>query len=514
VVIVPDPPVEPEALNVQFSVEPLPLIVHGFGVKVKLATGATPASCDTVTSEEEPGLEIRTEPFRAPPGFGWTVNRATPLPVPGLPESSTMKVVGETTEAVHVQPFPVETLTSIVMPAAGTLGIDDGTLKEHTCWVTWMSIGVVSPDDEMRMVPTWRVLPLLFAGTLTEAWPVPVKGPGLMTVIKVGDGDAADHGAQSAGVSGGGAVTVTGTLNVWSAPVTLIDVGGAYVQGGAADWLIVTSNDPVAEEIRIVPLRAVAEGATLNVRVPVPVPGLPDPIVMNGCCGAAAVHWHPARMLTVTMNGPPLKVTGTVDGVAVGWQFGAAAWVTLTATPFIRTVPGLVDVVLGFALIANTAVPGPVPEPVVTEMNDADCESTAAFQLQPDGIETATLNGPALLGSVPDGPVSVRALQSGVAAAWVTFTATPLIRTVPGLVDVVLGFAVIANVAVPGPVPEPVVTEMNDADCESTAAFQLQPDGIETETLKEPALLGSVACGPVGVTLVQSGGAGVAVIDW
>jgi hypothetical protein len=31
-----------------------------------------------------------------------------------------------------------------------------------------MSIGVVSPEDEMRMVPAGRVLPLLFAGTLTE----------------------------------------------------------------------------------------------------------------------------------------------------------------------------------------------------------------------------------------------------------------------------------------------------------------------------------------------------------
>ena len=40
-VIVPDPAFEPAALNVQFSVAPLPLMVQGFGVKVNEAVGAT-----------------------------------------------------------------------------------------------------------------------------------------------------------------------------------------------------------------------------------------------------------------------------------------------------------------------------------------------------------------------------------------------------------------------------------------------------------------------------------------
>jgi hypothetical protein len=93
-------------------------------------------------------------------------------------------------------------------------------------------------------------------------------------------------------------------------------------------------------------------------------------------------------------------------------QVGATACVTVTATPFNPdgSLPGRCRA-WGLVPMAKTAVPGPLPEPVVTEMNDCDCESTVAVQLQPDGIETATLKGPALPGSGPDGPVSVGAVH-------------------------------------------------------------------------------------------------------
>jgi hypothetical protein len=62
------------------------------------------------------------------------------------------------------------------------------------------------------MAPT-REAPVLFAEMSTDVVsPDPVKGPGFGTVMNA-DCDAADHGAQSVGVSGDGAVTVMATLN-------------------------------------------------------------------------------------------------------------------------------------------------------------------------------------------------------------------------------------------------------------------------------------------------------------
>jgi hypothetical protein len=84
--------------------------------------------------------------------------------------------------------------------------------------------------------------------------------------------------------------------------------------------------------MRIVPSREVDVARTLNVRVPLPVPGLPDRRVMNGSCGVA-VHVHPAGMVTTTENCPPLKVTGTVAGDAVGGQFGRPAWMMDRSCP-------------------------------------------------------------------------------------------------------------------------------------------------------------------------------------
>ena len=47
-VIDPDPALEPEALNVQFSVAPLPLMVHGVGLYENVAVGATGTLVDVV----------------------------------------------------------------------------------------------------------------------------------------------------------------------------------------------------------------------------------------------------------------------------------------------------------------------------------------------------------------------------------------------------------------------------------------------------------------------------------
>lgn len=89
-----------------------------------LASSRLPAACDTDTSIKAPVQEMRAEPFRVPPEFACTLNRATPLPLPGLPDTSTMNADWE--EAVHVQPIPVDTLTSIVAPRAETLVNDVG----------------------------------------------------------------------------------------------------------------------------------------------------------------------------------------------------------------------------------------------------------------------------------------------------------------------------------------------------------------------------------------------------
>jgi hypothetical protein len=63
-------PVELDPSNVQLPTDvKVPFTGHGVGLTLKLAASWA-ASCDTGTSVEEPVLEIRTEPFRAPPEFG------------------------------------------------------------------------------------------------------------------------------------------------------------------------------------------------------------------------------------------------------------------------------------------------------------------------------------------------------------------------------------------------------------------------------------------------------------
>src|SRR5262245_62888172 len=117
--------------------------------------------------------------------------------------------------------------------------------------------------------------------------------------------------------------------------------------------------------------------------VPFPEPVPPDAIVMNDCCGVA-VHEHPAGSVTATENWPPLKVTGTVAGAAVGTQLGPAvpACVTETVRPATSTVPDRESEPV-FAAIEKRAVPGVFPEPITTEMKAGDWDE--AVHVQPEG---------------------------------------------------------------------------------------------------------------------------------
>jgi len=109
-----------------------------------------------------------------------------------------------------------------------------------------------------------------------------------------------------------------------------------------------------------VPVReAPALAATANSTVAVPVPDEPRTIVIHASL-LAAVHEHPAVVLTVVLSVPPDAGADTPPGDKLKAQ-AVPSWLTVTVRPATTTVPSREAPV--FAATENETVPEPDPLP-------------------------------------------------------------------------------------------------------------------------------------------------------
>jgi hypothetical protein len=156
----------------------------------------------------------------------------------------------------------------------------------------------------------------------------------------------------------------------------------AYVQGMPACVTV-----KVLPAMLMVPVRVddVAAGLTVTTTVPLPLPERPE-VTLSHSVWLAAVQEHDASVLTATERVPPAaSIVADTGDMAYEQPLATPACFTRSVWPATVAV-ALLSVERVFAAALNTALPEPLPEPLVTVSHAALDD---AVQLHPSGAVTA-----------------------------------------------------------------------------------------------------------------------------
>jgi hypothetical protein len=219
-------------------------------------------------------------------------------------------------------------------------------------------------------------------------------------------------------------------------------------------------------------------GETLNPTSPLPLPGVPEFMMMKDEFDVA-VHAHPEGALTATLLLPPPEPNERKVGVIVNMQpLPVPVWFTVNGRPAIVIVPLLDDTPV-FAVTEKLIEPLPVPPagPLIV-MKGA---LLVAVQTHPDVVDTSTLPVP------PEEPnvwLVGDMLNVHPRPAWFIAKSLPPTITYPTLASEP-GFEATLNFILPEPVPP----ETGSVTKESRlVALQLQPEGAVMLISPEPPL--------------------------
>jgi hypothetical protein len=264
-------------------------------------------------------------PARATPVLAPAMKLTVPLPVPDAPAVTVSH--GAFAAAVHVQvPADAVTATDPEPPVSATFWLVGAIVNVHGG-----GGGGGAACDTVKVCPPIVSVPLravpVFAATVnaTEPLPVPDDPP---VIVNHGTLAPAVHPHEPAD-----AVTVTEpgppvSPTVWA--VGAIEI----VQGAGAAACVMLNVRPAAT---IDPVRGVVAvfAATVNATVPLPVPELPVPMLIQAAVVVAVHAQLFAEAVTAIDPGPPLSPTfcdeGEMENVQAGG--GAAAWLTLKVLP-------------------------------------------------------------------------------------------------------------------------------------------------------------------------------------
>jgi hypothetical protein len=219
----------------------------------------------------------------------------------------------------------------------------------------------------------------------TDPFPVPAAPD--VTVI---------HGTLLTAVHPHNAVVVTVAVPVLATAGAFWLVGLiAYVHAGGMVAPAACDTVNVRLATAIVPVRAAPVlAATLKVTTPLPVPLVPDVMVIHGT-SVLAVHPHTLCPATANVPGPPAAVTFWLVGAIEMLQFTGAAdcttaarWPPTTMLP-VRSPPGLVSTLKSIS---------PDPVPLAGPVNEIQLTSADAVQAQSLSLApTATVPVPPLV---------------------------------------------------------------------------------------------------------------------
>ncbi len=214
----------------------------------------------------------------------------------------------------------------------------------------------------------------------------------------------------------------------------------------------------------------------LNVTVALPEPEAP-PVMLSHAALLAAVHEHPAALVTAVVEAPPAEVSVREVGETPKVQLTPFC-VTVTVCPATVSVPvrSAVDV---FAVALKVTVPFPLPLAPLLMVSQAAL--LAAVQAHPLAAVTPVVDEPAAevnerdVGDTPN--VQLTPLC-------VTVTVCPAMVSVPTrwAVDV---FAVMLKVTVP--LPTPLMPAVTTSQVTFRTAVQEHPLGAVTAKVAEPA---------------------------
>ena len=228
----------------------------------------------------------------------------------------------------------------------------------------------------------------------------------------------------------------------------------------------------------------------LNVTVALPEPEAP-PVTLSHAALLAAVHEHPAAVVTAVVEAPPAEVSVREVGETPKVQL-IPFCVTVTVCPATVSVPvrWAVDV---FAVALKVTVP--LPLPLAPPLMVSQAALLVAAHVQPLAAVTAVVDEPAAevnVDEVGDTP------KVQLIPLCVTVTAWPATVSVPSRCeDDVFAVAVKVTVPFPFPLAPPLIVSQPAL----LVAVHPHPPGAVTPVVEDPAADVSVA--EVGDTLYE-----------
>jgi hypothetical protein len=263
---------------------------------------------------------------------------------------------------------------------------------------------------------------VVFAATEYLTWPFPVPlAPDVIVIHDVVvDAVHAQFGADAV------------TLNCPVPPPTFTDcvvAESVKVHGGGAPACVTVTVWPAAA---IVPVRDEVElfAAAEYPTCPLPVPLVPDVIVIHGVVVDAVHAQVGADVVTPNWPGPPAAGTDCVVAESVKLHGGdVPAWVTVTVWPAIVSVPDRADDVV-FARMLNCTCA--LPAPVAALFNEIQETFDVAVQAHPaeDAVTATALVEGAAATDTASG-AAVNAHEDVAVAASVTVNVCPPTDSLP-----------------------------------------------------------------------------------